>query len=458
VADLDRDGWYDVILYNHQSAFWYWATGGTGFKRDRSYLRRGDFHGAAALDIDGDGFKDVLQTRGGGRGFNPKTEMVFRILQKRKIRKVRERRNKYGLFRRGMRGRGVFCLDMDGDGDDDILFVSRELPNGQRHIVYENLGNGRFRPRYNTGLGNIVARYAMLTDVNDDGYMDVLFMGYSRVFLLVHVGPFKFKDQSWRIPFADRLMQVQAGAELDFDNDGDFDVILTRGRKHDERKPLYMDALLENRKGVYKLRTNKAIGKYRENHMGVTVGDFDNDGFVDIFISRHSPTSKKRIADIFLINQQNKRFVRRRGNGGLPIRNGREGNAGQAFDYDMDGRIDLLVGSSKGRWQMFRNVLPRANRHYLLVRVGRPRVGRTNRRRDRSPLGAKVVVFAGRLRVIRRVGSAGESRTQCYLDTLHFGLGPQRIVNRVVIQYVNGVREVKKGPFLSDRTITVGRV
>jgi len=79
-------------------------------------------------------------------------------------------------------------------------------------------------------------------------------------------------------------------ALFDFDNDGRMDLFFTNGAKLPELKktdPSYYNCLLKQRAdGTFEDVTAKAglLGERLDFNFGVAVGDYDNDGYEDLFI------------------------------------------------------------------------------------------------------------------------------------------------------------------------------
>ena len=144
------------------------------------------------------------------------------------------------------------------------------------------------------------------------------------------------------------------GAGLfDYDNDGDLDVYLVQGELLGEGEPLLApraeqppgDRLYRNdleiaADGGRTLRftdvTAEAGIAAHGYGMGVAAGDFDNDGWVDLYLTRFGPN----------------RLLRNRGDGTFEDATDRSGTGDSAWgvpasfvDYDRDGRLDLFVGN-----------------------------------------------------------------------------------------------------------------
>lgn len=166
------------------------------------------------------------------------------------------------------------------------------------------------------------------------------------------------------------------------------------------------------------------------NNWGVSTGDFDNDGFEDFFVYRFGEL-RKRIPDVLLMNNKMQSFQ-----GVLALSAttelGREshGDMGTAFDYNLDGRIDLLNGDEdSGQWHLYENQSKTAN--FLLVRVGYSD-------RGVDPLGATISVASDSFRKFKLIGSSSATHSQSVLNIAHFGLGEDETVERLNIRWRDG--------------------
>ncbi|MCP4151686.1 MAG: CRTAC1 family protein [bacterium] len=163
-----------------------------------------------------------------------------------------------------------------------------------------------------------------------------------------------FNGMSGELYFAE--MTGQGGGFLDYDNDGDLDVYLVQGnilgpgktmkdalfpsRDPNPRDRLYRNDLSVDKNGKRRVQfvdvTDKAGLKMTGYGMGVATGDFNNDGWVDIYVTNYGP-------NCMLYNNGNGTFtdVTKKTGTGCEL----WGTSAAAFDYDHDGHLDLYVAN-----------------------------------------------------------------------------------------------------------------
>ena len=215
-------------------------------------------------------------------------------------------------------------------------------------------------------------------------------------------------------------------AVVDYDQDGWLDIYLVNGStfsalKGSEPSPKAM-LLHNNHDGIFTDITDKAGVANERWGFGVAVGDYDNDGcqWNDI---RRSSASQWKWA----------------GGGCACARCG----FGDLFN---DGHIDVVMNVIDSTPVLLRNVVKNTN-HWLEVKlVGGPKS-------PRDAIGAKAYLTAGSVRQRGDAFSRGSCASSSDLR-LHFGLGAASKVDKLEIQRSNGSKEVIQVPAI-DRIVTV---
>lgn len=250
-----------------------------------------------------------------------------------------------GVAVRTMAG-GSIMEDFDGDGLLDLITSS--TGHHENINYFQNQGDGSFTDRtHSAGLSGLTGGLNLAhADYNNDGLLDVLvargawrgFMpanGDAPNSLLRNNGDGTFSDvteESGLLSFHPTQVAVWA----DFDNDGWIDLFLGNESQVGDPHPI---ELYRNNKGTFE-EVSAEVGLSVSGMVkGAAWGDYDNDGFADLYISRNG--------------QSNLLYRNRCGQGASCIFEELGSSAGVAdplysfptwfFDYDNDGWPDLFV-------------------------------------------------------------------------------------------------------------------
>lgn len=450
IADLDNDGYYDMILAHHFSALaqLYFGNPNATFTEYPLFTQRLDIHGIAVGVRRATSASRLIAVSVGGRnGARPSPLYIYQVTPDRIISDVSF---KFGFGSGLARSRNTVFMDLanrttaeniaNGGGPDVLAlgYLGRRT-SGLKQFAYQNR-NGFYRYRRVRFLEDVQRGRVEVTDVDGDGVMELINILWFEIYKLD--GPFGFRNATAELlpSYVGRYKNtVAAVAEIDFDNDGDFDLYIARTQRslitkqRDVRGDNLQDLLLENRGGRFVDVTKGSWLPKGVESMGVTVGDFNNDGWADVYV-----TTGRGQDDFVLINRRNGRF--RRVRRVVPREKDVPGNHAVAVDYDMDGRLDVVVGQGgfhnhPGVFRVMHNEMNRGRNRYLLVRVGESPIG------GASSLYAVVTVKVGGMSIIRRVGSAGaQVAGGSYLNILHFGLGANGKVDSVHVTWTDGAQ------------------
>jgi hypothetical protein len=186
------------------------------------------------------------------------------------------------------------------------------------------------------------------------------------------------------------------------------------------------------------MQTGVAVGSFPYVKWGCGFVDFDNDGHQDLFLGcGHlgedlNPTADRTaylVSPILLRNTGEGKFVDVSGQSG----DGMKVKAvarGIAFDdLDNDGRVDVVILSSRHRAVVLRNESDTAN-HWLQIEL-------RGTKSNRDGVGARVKVTAGKLAQIAEVHS-GRGYQSHFGYRLHFGLGKHTQVDRIEARWIGG--------------------
>lgn len=237
VSDLDQDGWEDVIVTHHGAhARVFWNNKGI-FSHPTEFVK-GDTHGLGVSDYDADGKIDIIVAQGGGDGGNPKRPLKFVVNDDRSISKI----GAYDDFELA-RGRSVKFLDSDKDSNLD-LFLTGYAPKNAKSLSTNHLYLNRQRDlSFSKTLPlphDALSFKALTTDVNNDGNVDIIVHGGSDLRLSLGNGDGSYKDGTDEV-FGDlaKTSFVISVTEIDYDNDGDFDLFLSRAKFQFEEETYY---------------------------------------------------------------------------------------------------------------------------------------------------------------------------------------------------------------------------
>ncbi|WP_420400462.1 CRTAC1 family protein [Flagellimonas sp.] len=558
IADLDQDGYPDLILNDHGLGISIcWNNKG---KFTKPYdLIMGDLHGVSVGDFDLDGNNELILSRGGGSGSNARNSKMFRVSKQREFKALKDFKVPLEL----MRGRTVKFFDGNNNGNLDLAnfaFPSKEKNGASENYIYRNDGNGELVLASTLPATKSDGQKTLLTDFNGDNVIDLLLYGHGIVKAYQGNGDLSFVAADI-LPYV--MEEVTGITEIDFDNDGDFDLYITRGKdfeigetflnketqtwgfftkrgdfefedlvvgdvlnmknfqsqwpfndayyigesayqydfpgethsgkdirlvnsnalgfpdKLNEKGGIHIgyvgndswriagntwspttgtvigvnhypeyqhskglpDILLENINGKFIDVTKKANLFMEEHTVGASAADLDNNGHQDIIIIRRGELVFENESIVFL-NQGNGKFQRLTHHGVSTSDTGSMGMALEVLDYNLDGKVDIIIGNERGKWHLFKNESIKASKgNFVTIAVGNAPSGKA------TALGALVSVKACKEKQIKRIGTTGSAYSLSFNNMVHFGLSDCDAAVKIKVTWSNGE--------ISEKTVKV---
>jgi hypothetical protein len=552
VADLDQDGYPDLLINDH--GFGVQVCWNNKGKFAKPYdIIMGDLHGVSVGDINNDGILEIIMSRGGGSGSNARNSKIFKVSKNREFTDYPELNVPLEM----MRGRTVKFVDLDNDGDLDLLnfaFPDSDKKGESENYVYKNIGSGQFILHSTLPAIKADGQKALITDFNADNIFDIILYGNGKVKAYQGNGDLTYIDVTGKI-FPEDIEDVTAIVEIDFDNDGDFDLFITRGSdfekgdtfydketktlgfftsrgefkledlevgdvlnlenfqsqwpnadtyfigeaaydyefegethsgknirlvnsdalgfpdntNFDEKKGWYIgyvgnrkwriagflwapatgivhgvenytktkqsegfqNILLENNGNKFKDVTKEMNLLIKEHSMAVSVADFDNNGFQDLIVIKRGDLIHQNESIIYL-NKGKSGFELLKDHNVISTELGAIGMTVETIDYNLDGKVDVVLGNERGLWHLFKNELADAHKNnFLTLEIGHSKSGKA------TALGAIVEVESGGNKQIQRVGSTGANYSLSHNTFVHLGLGSNTSA-KVKVTWTNG--------------------
>ena len=489
--DYDNDGWMDIYLVNGgQCDFWTPPTplrnalyrnnrdGTFTDVTEKAGVPGGGYGmGVAVGDYNGDGFPDLYVTQYG--------------------RSILYRNNGDGTFADVTAQAGVAApgwassavwFDYDNDGRLD-LFVCRfvDFSREKHHAcfapnnpelkgineycyprifdpmpswLFRNNGDGTFTDvSQKLGIADNPGKSwgVVATDINNDGFLDLFVANDTTAnFLFANRGGKKFEEIGFTAGVAygpgGKARSGMGVDSADFDQDGWMDLFVTNldhefyGLYHNKHDESFDDRAAP---------TGIARASQNMSGWGLKFFDFDNDGLLDLLIANGHPDD--------LINKINPSVTYSEPlllfqNTGAGLKN-ISGESGPIFsrelsarglavgDFDNDGALDVLISVNDGAPVLLRNNAARAN-HWLGLKL----IGKTS---NSDAIGARIAYQAGDLNQFRMLVGGG-SYLSSHDPRLVLGLGKRTKIDWLEVRWpVPGGKTERFTDLPVDRYITI---
>jgi uncharacterized protein YuzB (UPF0349 family) len=396
----------DAIYYNEDGAF-----ARKALRNTSNYSRQAQW-----VDYDNDGFQDLHISVGGS--IIASAESLNDVLYKNDGTGQLIEQTGHILASDGYPDFTAAWGDLNKDGYLDMI-ASR--PNSSVFLNVE----GTLSPR-DLGLSFQSEGLVLLSDLDNDRDLDVIAAGYYDNFKLFQNNNGQFTLRSNSGVFGSPSSFVLE----DFDNDGGQDLLIV-----DQTLRLF---LLDP---VSKMFTEKpnvfpALGAISK----VSAGDFDNNGFVDVFVTGQSSFT----------NNSNRIFLN---HGDLTFTSLADpildlNLLGTALaDANRDGRLDVVTLATDNNYNTHRYLLQGAQteNHWLRVKL---KGGVTNK----FGVGAKIRLFTGNASQVREIRS-GSGGTFSDEQVAHFGLGSNTSIEYIKVEWPSGENQWIANPSIDTEMI-----
>jgi enediyne biosynthesis protein E4 len=322
---------------------------------------------------------------------------------------------------------------------------------GEKDTLYHQKADGTFEDvSVKAGVTDPSAYYGFssaFVRLRDSHLLDLLVVNDSTAKQLYsNQGNGTFKEVGYESGIAlNENGREQAGMGLgigDYDNDGRLDVYITNFSDdsntlyHNEGNNNFTDVTFQAGHGE---PTIPFLG------WGINFLDFDNNGWLDVFVAnghvypavdRYQWGTSFAQQPLLFRNLMNGRFERV----GAAPNSGLAGawtSRGMAKgDLDGDGKEDVVMNNFNGAPTVLRNVSESKN-HWLGLKL----IGDLKQKTPRDAIGSVAWVTIGKLRLRGDIISGAGYASQSDLK-LHFGLGEATKVDKVEISWANGKSEI----------------
>jgi hypothetical protein len=329
-----------------------------------------------------------------------------------------------------------------------VMCGPRGLPPG-RNLLFRNEGHGKFEDvSTSSGIGKPTGCYGftvIASDLDNDGYPDLYVACDSKPSLLYH----NLKNGTFEeIGIASGAAlnedgQEQAGMGVtvaDFDEDGYWDIVKTNFSDdtpsvyHNQRDGTFSDVVYHSGLAAH----TQYLG------WGVHFLDVDHDGLKDILVVNGHVYPEVDRSPLNLKYRQPRLLYRNVGGGkfkdisdssGVGISTPWVSRGSAVGDLDNDGSLEIVINNLGERPSLLKNFGPVKN--WLLVQL----VGVEC---NRDAVGARAYVYAGERRISGEV-QTGSSYLSQNDSRLHFGLADDARYSRIEVQWPGGRREAFAG-------------
>jgi hypothetical protein len=413
-ADFNNDGKIDILIgrsigENGKYNSFHWGNGNGTFSWMNKEPFKSDIGFASGItvgDYNNDGFLDIFITnqkiinlgglnhfyKNNGNGTFTKIEGIDMVTES-------------GLY--------THCswMDVNNDGYLDLF-----VPDANYNTtLYKGSGNGTFSKVEDTGI-SLRTAYCSWADYNEDGWIDLLTNDETIPVIFKNNGDWTFTRIS--DPVLNKgYNSIYKPTWFDFNNDGHMDIFY--GSKDSLPSSLFIN--IGN--GTFRLYSSSDFDKWTDAREGITWGDYDNDGDIDIYVRSYAWYT----SDLF---ENDNGVLKKVGSGTLSNTESLGCYSVRFVDLNNDGFLD--VSTLERNNKIFLNNADNGN-HWIKINCK----GTVS---NASSIGAKVKVTA-----VINGKSVTQYRQICSDQMsnliLHFGLAKATKITRIWVKWPSGIEK-----------------
>jgi enediyne biosynthesis protein E4 len=473
VADFDGDGWQDIYFVNGRDLYDRGITVQNALYRNNGddtftdvsdkAMVPGTGYGMGCVwgDYDNDGFPDLYVTQFGRNA-------LYHNNRDGTFTDVTDKAGVAGMEFATMFHSGATFFDYDRDGKLDLYVggyvafgpdarrycdlggVKSSCPpsayKGSADLLYHNNGDGTFTnvtkaaKLFQPDGKNLSVGPA---DYDNDGWPDIFVANdglYAYLYHNEHNGTFTEVGLPAGMAVAGQgqIMAAMCISLGDYDNDGWLDLYISDFQKSS-------DHLWHNSGKGYFDEVSGPAGITVPTREVLSFGggffDYDNDGWLDIFIANGhvypeveqvTPEIHYKQTNTLFHNEGNGKFLEVSKQAGSGFQKPYVGRGVAFADFDNDGSVDLVVGNNGDPPLLLHNGAGNGN-HFINFKLAGVKSNRDAR-------GARVRIVAGGISQIREIAGGGSYLSQSDMRA-NFGLGKAARVETVEVQWPSGQKQ-----------------
>ncbi len=327
-----------------------------------------------------------------------------------------------------------------------VMCGPRGLKGARDHLFHNN-GDGTFSDvSEKAGVSDPKGLYGFGVawfDFDDDGKLDLIVANDSTPnYLYRNRGDGTFEDVSYGSGAAlneNGREQAHMGVAIgDYDNDGRDDIHITNFA--DDSNVLYHN---DDGKNFSDVTFPSGIGEITIPYLGWGTNflDYDNDGWPDLFVANghvypqvdNTGWNTSYKQRALLFRNLKTKFAEIGSSGGAALNTPRSSRGSATGDFDNDGGVDLLLNNMDDSPALLRNDGASIVGHWLQIRL----IGSAAQKCPRDAIGSVVFCTANGVRMRGEVASGRSHMSQSDLR-VHFGLGPATKIDRLEVRWANG--------------------